>query len=128
MRKMWSLDPAIRDHVGLSEYAWDFNKPGAMTGFGPLAAGRAVADFLSTVSRVTPADPEEAAPAPEGPAVAPEPAASLPPDESAQAPDLPEDPRPSATRAAAAESADANGSDDSSRTPPRPRHGGALPR
>ena len=85
MRKMWSLDPAIRDYVGLSEYAWDFNKPGAMTGFGPLEAGRAVADFLSTVSRETPADPEEAPPAPEAPAVAPEPAASLPPDEPAEA-------------------------------------------
>ena len=36
MRKMWSLDPAIRDYIGPSEYAWDFNQPGSMAGFGPL--------------------------------------------------------------------------------------------
>jgi hypothetical protein len=122
MRKMWSLDPAIRDHVGLSEYAWDFNKPAAMTGFGPLEAGRAVAGFLSTVSRETPADP--AAAAPEAPALAPESAAGLPPDEAARAADAPEEPRPPAD----AESTDAAGTAETSPTPPRPRHGGALPR
>ena len=40
MRKMWSLDPAIRDHVGLSEYAWDFNQPGAMTRVRPAGGGQ----------------------------------------------------------------------------------------
>ena len=122
MRKMWSLDPAIRDHVGLSEYAWDFNKPDAMSGFGPLEAGRAVADFLSTVSRETPAEPEVAPPAPEAPAVAPEPTASHPPEEPAKAPDTPEAPQPSV------ESAEATETGDASRTLPRPRHGGAVPR
>jgi hypothetical protein len=128
MRKMWSLDPAIRDHVGLSEYAWDFNEPGAMTGFGPLEAGRAVADFLSKVRRETPAGEDEAAPAPEAPAVAPEPAASLPPDESARAPDPPEDARPPAIEVAAVDSAEAARAADPSPTPPRPRHGSAVPR
>ena len=47
MRKMWSLDPNIRDHVGLSEYAWDFNQPGSMAGFGPLDAKETVVGFLS---------------------------------------------------------------------------------
>ena len=32
MRKMWSLDPGIRDCRGPSEYAWDFNQPGSMEG------------------------------------------------------------------------------------------------
>ncbi len=32
LRKAWSLDPGIRDFVGPSEYAWDFNKPGSMGG------------------------------------------------------------------------------------------------
>src|SRR5690606_1128964 len=45
MRKMWSLDPNIRDHVGLSEYAWDFNQPGSMAGFGPLDAKETVVGF-----------------------------------------------------------------------------------
>lgn len=29
-------DPAIRDFVGPSENAWDFTKPNAVLGFGPL--------------------------------------------------------------------------------------------
>src|SRR5688572_10858283 len=53
LRKMWSLDPAIRDHIGLSEYAWDFNQPGSMAGFGPLAPNESVAEFLSTMSEAS---------------------------------------------------------------------------
>jgi hypothetical protein len=36
LRRVWAADPAIRDHVGLSENSWDFNAPGSMPGFGPL--------------------------------------------------------------------------------------------
>ena len=36
LRRAWSLDPAIRDFVGLSENSWDFNAPGTMAGFGPI--------------------------------------------------------------------------------------------
>jgi hypothetical protein len=36
LRRGWSVDPAIRDFVGLSENAWDFNDPTAMSGFGTL--------------------------------------------------------------------------------------------
>jgi hypothetical protein len=36
LRRVWLLDPAIRDFVGLSENSWDFNVPGAMPGFGPI--------------------------------------------------------------------------------------------
>jgi hypothetical protein len=36
LRRAWSADPAIRDFVGLAEYAWDFTKPDSMPGFGPL--------------------------------------------------------------------------------------------
>ena len=36
LRRVWSLDPVIRDFVGLSENSWDFNAPGAMAGFGPI--------------------------------------------------------------------------------------------
>lgn len=50
LRKMWSLDPAIRDYIGPSEYAWDFNQPGSMAGFGPLDSKESVAEFLSTMS------------------------------------------------------------------------------
>lgn len=120
MRKMWSLDPAIRDHVGLSEYAWDFNRPGAMRGFGPLEAGRAVVDFLSSLGGEAPVDPEAGPPAAEAPAVASEEVASLPPDEPLEPRDVPE--APAAT--AAVRSAEADPSPEA----PRPRRGGAVPR
>jgi hypothetical protein len=50
LRKVWSLDPAIRDYVGPSEYAWDFNQPGAMAGFGPLDVSRLAARSIATMS------------------------------------------------------------------------------
>jgi Protein of unknown function (DUF3306) len=36
LRRAWTSDPKIRDFVGLADYDWDFNAPGAMAGFGPI--------------------------------------------------------------------------------------------
>jgi hypothetical protein len=36
LRRAWTADPAIRDFIGLSENAWDFNAPGGVPGFGSL--------------------------------------------------------------------------------------------
>ena len=36
LRRVWVADPAIRDFVGLAEYAWDFTAPDSIQGFGPL--------------------------------------------------------------------------------------------
>jgi uncharacterized protein DUF3306 len=36
LRKAWTSDPAIRDFIGPSENAWDFNDPAAIPGFGPM--------------------------------------------------------------------------------------------
>ena len=30
LRRMWSLDPEIRDFIGCVEYQWDFNTPGGL--------------------------------------------------------------------------------------------------
>jgi hypothetical protein len=38
LRRVWSADPMIRDFVGLSENAWDFNAPDTVPGFGSLSA------------------------------------------------------------------------------------------
>jgi hypothetical protein len=38
LRRAWSADPAIRDFIGLSENAWDFNAPDSIPGFGSLTA------------------------------------------------------------------------------------------
>src|SRR3546814_6568509 len=47
LRKMWLLDPAIRDHVGLAECTWDFNRPGSIPGFGPIGATAFAPGFFS---------------------------------------------------------------------------------
>ena len=40
LRRVWELDPAIRDYVSpATEYAWDFNAGGGAPGYGPLDAG-----------------------------------------------------------------------------------------
>jgi hypothetical protein len=36
LRRAWSGDPSIRDFVGLSENAWNFNAPETIPGFGTL--------------------------------------------------------------------------------------------
>jgi hypothetical protein len=36
LRRAWSVDPAIRGFVGLSENSWDFNAPDGVPGFGSL--------------------------------------------------------------------------------------------
>jgi hypothetical protein len=46
LRRAWSVDPAIRDFVGLAENAWDFNDPNAMPGFGPLDCSAEQVDAL----------------------------------------------------------------------------------
>jgi hypothetical protein len=36
LRRAWAADPAIRDFVGLAEYAWDYHATGMTAGFGPI--------------------------------------------------------------------------------------------
>ena len=50
LRRVWTVDPAIRDFIGLSENSWDFNAPGGVPGFDhvlpPDLAERLLADVL----------------------------------------------------------------------------------
>lgn len=148
MRKMWSLDPAIRDYIGPSEYAWDFNQPGSMAGFGPLDdASESIADFLSTMSGGARAGFAKAIASPEIPEAPQQQATAVPPEQDAIA--SPDDPADAASQdgslepphapvspqtvsanqmAAAAEPAEAARPAESSRNAAPPRHGRALPR
>jgi len=47
LRRAWSADPKIRDFVGLADYDWDFNTPGAITGFGALDMSDALRNELA---------------------------------------------------------------------------------
>ena len=46
LRRAWTSDPAIRDFIGIAENQWDFPRPGAIPGFGPLEAREEVAGLL----------------------------------------------------------------------------------
>lgn len=147
LRKMWSLDPGIRDYVGPSEYAWDFNQPGSMAGFGPLDAKETVVDFLSKTVRALEPDAEPAAAAESSDAGSEQPA-TVQPDTATDAdtpepsqvpeplePDLPFDVAGS-TEAASGDAepakpphpTDEAGRQQVSEPVLRPRHGGAMPR
>jgi hypothetical protein len=50
LRRMWALDPAIRDHVGdARDYAWDWNVPGGVPGGGPLLPCDRVEETLQSM-------------------------------------------------------------------------------
>lgn len=136
LRKVWSLDPQIRDYVGPSEYAWDFNQPGSMAGFGPLDAGKAVVGFLSKAARAVDNVIESAEEAHKRPAAAPAAEEQGAPPEGSPEGEPPEtaaadsaaattvaltDAMPPVTQQARASSVPAE------RTA-RPRHGTAMPR
>src|SRR5947209_861920 len=58
LRRMWALDPAIRDRVGDAlEYAYDWNIPGSVPGSGPLLPVDDVASMLRSIVGM-PADEE----------------------------------------------------------------------
>jgi hypothetical protein len=69
LRRMWSLDPAIRDFIGCVEYQWDFNTPGGLpNGFSNTLIGDAAKLLDQAIGRVVesvaPPEPEiEAQPA-----------------------------------------------------------------
>ncbi|MEA2757876.1 MAG: hypothetical protein QOH65_489 [Methylobacteriaceae bacterium] len=51
LRRMWVLDPAIRDRVGDAlEYAYDWNIPGSVPGSGPLLPIDDVAAMLRSIA------------------------------------------------------------------------------
>jgi hypothetical protein len=109
LRQIWQADPAIRDFVGLSENAWDFNAPNGVPGFGPLTS--------EDVQRLLDAVTEKPA-ATNPPDVAAAPAAQAPPP-----PPIAETAHETPVAATPCEP------DQQKRRPPVPgrRHGSALP-
>ena len=58
LRRMWSLDPAIRDFVSEArEYAYDWNSPGGVPGLGPLLPTDDVAAMLRRLVGSVPEQP-----------------------------------------------------------------------
>jgi hypothetical protein len=51
LRRAWLSDRKIRDFVGLADYAWDFNTPESMAGFGMIEAADQVERELARLVR-----------------------------------------------------------------------------
>lgn len=49
LRRVWTVDPAIRDFVGIAENQWDFTMPNEIAGFGPLGEGVEVGKLVAKV-------------------------------------------------------------------------------
>lgn len=121
LRRMWSLDPAIRDYIGPVEYQWDFNTPGGLpTGFASELGGE-VKKLLAQAIGLPDEEEEGREPdeAPQPPvadaaAVAAEPMPDLP--ESPLRLEAPAEPEPEPEPLMAED-----------KPLPRRRHGGALP-
>ena len=47
MRRMWTLDPAIRDFIEIAENQYDWNDPNGVPGFGPLPEGTDIEALLA---------------------------------------------------------------------------------
>lgn len=47
LRKVWALDPSVRGYVGEAlDYAWDWNTPGGVPGFGEALASEETLTFV----------------------------------------------------------------------------------
>jgi hypothetical protein len=122
LRRIWSLDPAIRDYIGPVDYGWDWNTPGGVPDYvadiGETPVIRQLVErMLAPAPRPSLADRPEPEPTPlhrgDPPA---EPVPPIAPPVAVAA-----DPPPTAPAASPEASADASASSG------RPRHGGALP-
>jgi TorA maturation chaperone TorD len=47
LRRVWAIDPAIRDFVSPAEYAWDFNDPNSIPGFSSSVGSMDLTGFFS---------------------------------------------------------------------------------
>jgi hypothetical protein len=124
LRRAWAADPVIRDFIGLSENAWDFNAPDGVPGFGALTQEdvRRLLDSVTGKPGALDSPPEASAPG----------AAETPPAPigNAVSPAQTHDPHMAKTGAGTATVAAQPDADQQKRRNPLPgrHHGGALPR
>ena len=65
LRRVWTLDPAIRDFVGPADYAWDFNAPDGIPGFSLELGGNVeelLAQAIGAPREPPPAEPPDGSP------------------------------------------------------------------
>lgn len=58
LRKMWVLDPAIRDFIGPVDYQWDFNAPGGIPGITEALEGDVGRLLAQAIGAPPPPEPD----------------------------------------------------------------------
>lgn len=130
LRRIWSLDPGIRDFIGPADYAWDYNAPDGVPGFA-LELGEDARRLLAqAIGRLGETEGEPEAAGPEAPL--PIAAAAAPSSPAGNEPPLTgTDPAALAEVAPSGEeiviSATIPPVDPPPPSVPRRRHGGAVP-
>ena len=126
LRRMWSLDPAIRDYIGPVDYQWDFNTPGGLPfGFANELVGDVSKLLAQAIGKIEELAPDDAPEQAQAEADQPEPVPEATP--------VPEDPMPalvaqgSGEDVSKAETQPELLADLDPPLVPRRRHGGALP-
>ena len=126
LRRMWSLDPAIRDYIGPVDYQWDFNTPGGLPfGFANELVGDVSKLLAQAIGKIEELAPDDAPEQAQAEAEQPEPVPEATP--------VPEDPMPaivaqgSGEDVSKAETQPELLADLDPPLVPRRRHGGALP-
>jgi hypothetical protein len=141
LRRAWAADPKVRDFVGLADYDFDYNTPGAIAGFGPLEMNDDLRRELVRMAGALQAEPDAPPPTQPPAAVAEEAEVRAEPAESAAVSDSGaslEHPRPDQDELIADEATAQRNKDsaalqqeqpqrESLRTLTRRGHGGALP-
>lgn len=120
LRRMWVLDPAIRDFIGPVDYQWDFNAPGGIPGISEALDGD-VGRLLAQAIGAPP--PDAAAPraeVTEAPAEAKPGKSFQDAEESVPEQEVIAEPDMQSLRVAAPQH-------PTDAAPPRRRHGGAVP-
>lgn len=95
MRKMWAADPAIAEFIGPSDYAWDWNVPDGVPGFGPLRAIDNIVELVANIANGMPLQDVEIVRSAAGTSMAAAPPSELaapPPELGAEADRRPCDP------------------------------------
>lgn len=116
MRRMWLLNPVIRDHADCAvDYAWDWNTPGGVPGSG----GRLSADSTRRLMQAF-------NPAKEPDSQSPEASEAAEPEVLPEVPEAATAPAPESAKETLIQRETPR--DDSADPPAQPRHGGARPR
>lgn len=146
LRRIWSLDPAIRDFIEMAENQYDWNVPGGVPGFGEIAPGTDITALLAQATgagnRALPEASPDAIAAADGSgrtgtapgieARTPEPSPVRRQEVAAASPEpgpeaVPAGERPDADPSSEPESGSGKPEPEPDGHLPRRRHGGALP-